>query len=278
MRNGFAGVAIHTWTLDTTPLDRALVAIKEGGADAIELRQLDFKRGYAEGKSDAEVVDLVRKSGLKVSAVGVEYGWLFASGDESKRLFAAFRHQCQNAVALGCGLLMSATGQNTGEVKDAIAHMRIAGDIAAEFGLELALEFSAQHPLVNSVEVAREIVEGAGRKNVGLLLDAYHLHRSGRVGRSFEDVPAEQIFYFQFSDVPSQPAATARPTDRLPPGRGVIPWADVFRLLAEKGYGGYLSYEAPNPAHWERPAEDVVREGVATTRRLLAQALERNVA
>ena len=272
MQSKFAGVAIHTWTLDTTPLEQALAAIKQGGADAVELRQLDFKRCYERGLSDAQVVEMVKASGNTVCTVGVEYGWMFATGDESKRLFTVFRQQCQNAVALGCDHLMSATGQNDGTIKDAIPNVRTAGDIAAEYGLKLSIEFNSQHPTVNCVEVAREICNGAGKKNVSLLLDAYHLHRSGRIGRAFEDVPPEEIMYFQFSDVPATTSVgVARPTDRLPPGKGVIPWKDVLQLLAEKGYTGYLSYEAPNPAQWERAPLDVVKEGVTATRGYIAQ-------
>ncbi|HET9903403.1 MAG TPA: sugar phosphate isomerase/epimerase family protein [Xanthobacteraceae bacterium] len=263
----FAGVALHTWTLDTTPLAQALAAAEAGGAAAVELRQLDFKRAYAAGMTDDEVVDLVRRSGNPVAAVGVEYGWMFARGEESKRLFRVFRRQCESALALGCGMMMSATGQNDGRIADAIPNVRTAGDIAAEFGLRLCLEFNSQHPTVNCVEVMREIVHGAGRANVGLLLDAYHLHRSGRVGAAFADVPGEEIFYFQYSDVPAQPSAgIARPTDRLPPGKGVIDWPAVLGQLADKNFTGYLSYEAPNPAQWERDPIDVVREAVAATR------------
>lgn len=42
--------------------------------------------------------------------------------------------------------------------------------------------------------------------------------------------------------------------------------------LIEKGYAGYLSYEAPNPALWAKPPEVVAREGAAATRALLASA------
>src|ERR1041384_7106652 len=93
----FAGVALHTWTLDTTPLKEALAAAKQGGADAVEIRQLDFKRAYEKGMSDADVVGIIRDSGMKVAAMGVEYGWMFASGEESKRLFKVFHQQCASA-------------------------------------------------------------------------------------------------------------------------------------------------------------------------------------
>ena len=48
-------------------------------------------------------------------------------------------------MALGCDMLMSAPGQNSAPIRDAIVHLRTAGDIAAEFGLRLAIEFNSQH-------------------------------------------------------------------------------------------------------------------------------------
>jgi 2-keto-myo-inositol isomerase len=111
----------------------------------------------------------------------------------------------------------------------------------------------------------------ADHPNCGLLLDAYHLERTGRGGRGFEGVPARDIFAFQYSDVPPAPRPqTRRPADRLPPGEGVVRWRDVFGLLIEKGYPGYISYEAPNPVHWSRPPEEVARQGASATRARLA--------
>ena len=45
----------------------------------------------------------------------------------------------------------------------------------------------------------------------------------------------------------------------------------MFQLLVEKGYDGYLSYEAPNPELWARPPAELARDAAAATRRLLAQ-------
>jgi sugar phosphate isomerase/epimerase len=262
------------WTIDTTPLATALDAAREAGYDAVELRRIDFKRCYEAGMTNAQVLDLVRRSGITVGVLGVEYGWLFAKGEDSKRIFGVFRESCENAVALGCDMLMSAPGPFTGTIPEAIANLRVAGDTAAEFGLRLAIEFNSQHPVLNCMAVQREIVGSAAKKNVGLLLDAYHLARSGAPGRSFTDVPSEDIFCFQYSDLSSNPVTgVARPTDRLAPGKGVVRWREVLGLLAEKGYTGYLSYEAPNPELWARSPYEVAREGVELTRALLRDAV-----
>jgi len=139
MTDRFGRLALHMWTIDTTPLATALDAARQGGFDAVELRRTDFKRCYEAGMSNDQVLDLIRKAGIPVGVLGVEYGWLFATGDESKRLFKDFRESCANAKALGCDTLMSAPGQVNGPISDAIKYLRDAGDIAAEYGLRMGI-------------------------------------------------------------------------------------------------------------------------------------------
>src|SRR6185312_5125814 len=75
MGEKFGRLALHMWTIDTTPLATALDA----------------------GMRNAQVLDLINKSGIPVGVLGVEYGWLFANGEESERLFKVFRESCENA-------------------------------------------------------------------------------------------------------------------------------------------------------------------------------------
>lgn len=264
-------LALHTWSLDTTPLADALAAARAGGFDAMELRRIDFTRCFDAGLSNNQVLDMVKASGMKIAVLGTEYGLLFADGDERRRLFDVFTRTCANAVAMGCPMIMTAPGQNAGTPARAALALREAAQIAAGHGLRLALEFNSQHDVINHLEIAREIIAQAGHPAAGLLIDAYHLQRSGSPGRAFEHVAAEEIFTFQYSDVPAgPPPGQRRPTDRLIPGTGVVQWQAVFDLLREKNYAGYLSFEAPNPALWARPPAEVAREAAQATRRLLA--------
>jgi 2-keto-myo-inositol isomerase len=274
MTEKFGRLALHMWTIDTTPLGPALEAAKLGGFDAVELRRTDFNRCFDLGMSNAQVLDLIKNSGIPVGVLGVEYGWLFETGEESKRLFKVFRESCENAVALGCDTLMSAPGQVKGPISDAIKYLKDAGDIAAEYKLKLAIEYNSQHDVLNSLPVLTELITQADKPNCGYLIDAYHFTRSGFGGASFKDIPAEKIYCFQYSDVSPNPVTgVRRPTDRLTPGKGIVKWKEMLGLLYEKGYTGYLSYEAPNPDLWERPPVEVCREGVELTRKLLRDAV-----
>src|SRR5688572_23484362 len=110
-------LALHTWSLDTTPLADALRAAREGGWNALELRRVDFTRCFERGMTNADVIELVRSSGMKVAVLGTEYGLIFAKDAESRRLFGVLEESCLNARALGCETIMIAPGQNSGTLR-----------------------------------------------------------------------------------------------------------------------------------------------------------------
>lgn len=264
-------LALHTWTLETTPFSDALRVAREAGWNAVEIRRSDILQCYQAGMQRTDVIRLIRDSGIAVAVMGTEYGLVFAGGDEYKRLLAVLDETCLIAKAVGCEMIMTATGQASGSPDTAVTNMRAAGDVVAAHGLRIAWEYSSAHQTMNRLEIACELHARVAHAAFGLLLDTYHLERSGAGGRGFADVPGENIFAVQYSDVPpTAPPGMLRPTDRLTPGKGSVRWPEVFALLAEKNYQGVLSYEAPNPALWARPAMEAAREGLMATRALLS--------
>ena len=259
-------LALHTWTLDTTPLAEALVVIKKTGWDAVELRRVDWERAAEAGQSPEQVLGLVRASGLAVACVGVELGWVWAAGEERARLLRVFSEQCARAKALGCGTVMSAVNRGRGDAGEAARSVREVGDIACEHGVRLAVEFNSQAEQLNALAPMREVVARAGHPSVGLLLDTYHLGRTNASPREIDDLRPEEIAYVQYSDVPRAGLVPGQALDRLPPGQGSVPFKEFFAAFARRGYAGYASYEAPNRAAWKRPAEDVAREALEATR------------
>jgi sugar phosphate isomerase/epimerase len=264
-------LALHTWTLDTTPLETVLRVARQTGWDAIELRRLDFAREREAGRSSEDVLASVKASGLPVACVGVQLGWLFAEGEERVRLLEAFAESCRWAVALGCVTVMSPVDPGRGSLDQAVASVREVGEIAARHDVRLALEFNSVAQQFNSLERVHELTARAAHPRCGILLDTYHLGRSGATIAAIRAVSPGEIAYVQYSDVPRaglQPGVT---TDRLPPGRGMYPFPDFFRLLEDKGYTGFLSYEAPNTASWTEDPAHVATEALQATRGLLAK-------
>jgi len=264
-------LALHAWTLDSSPLAKVLEVARATGWDAVELRRIEFDRAAEQRVSEAEVLDLVRQSGLAVAAVGVTNGWMYAEGDERAALLRTFESSCAAAAALECATVMSPVDRATGDVRVAADSVREVGDIAARYGVRLALEFGCTAPQFNTLASVREVLGLASHPACGLLLDTYHLHRSGS---DFADVGLDEIAYVQFSDVPRSGLEPDKAIPRLCPGDGAVDFRAMFALLDEKGYAGPLSYEAPNPAAWERDPVEVAREALTATKAILATSVQ----
>jgi sugar phosphate isomerase/epimerase len=262
-------LALHTWTLDTTPLGDVLRVVRETGWDGIELRRVDFLRAAETGEPAERVIERVRASGVPVACVGVELGWMWARGDELRRLLRVFDEQCARAAALGCDTVMSASDRGRGDRREAAAHVREVGDVAARHGVRVAVEFNSQAEQLNALAPMRELLALAGHPRCGLLLDAYHLVRSGGKPGDVDDLAGSEIAYVQFSDVPRTGLVAGVATDRLPPGTGAVPFPEFFAKVAAKGYTGFASYEAPNPQSWARPPAEVSREALTASRAVI---------
>ena len=120
--------------------------------------------------------------------LGCEYGWLFATGDESKRLFDELEETCDNAVALNCSQVMCAPGQNVGPMKDAIENLKRGAESVGEHGLTLAIEFNSQHDVINCIARAARNARRRGPEERRHAARRLSLERSGAGGRGFEGV------------------------------------------------------------------------------------------
>ena len=156
------------------------------------------------------------------------------------------------------------------EWKWCLEGLRDAGEYAGERGVRIALEpisrFEAY--LFNRAEQALAMIADVDLPNVGVCLDAYHMHMEERSPLDAIRSAGPKLFDFHVAD-----------SNRRPPGQGVIDWSEILRTLDEVGYAGHLSAEV-DPARDYSPlasipeqdgefADDFYDEIVAITPRYL---------
>ena len=118
---------------------------------------------------------------------------------------------------------------------------------AEEAGIRVALEFMAFRPL-QDLESALALIDRCGADNVGVLIDALHLARSGGSPETVADIPAGRIAMAQLCDAPLAPpafdelAAEAR-NGRLHPGEGELRLDELLDVLPD---GLPISVEVPH--------------------------------
>jgi hydroxypyruvate isomerase len=230
------------------PLLERFARAREAGFDAVEL-------WWPSGEDPAAVRAAIDDAGVEVVLLNFDAGDMPAgdrglAGDPSKR--DAFRANVPVALELagtvGCGKLNALLGHELPDVdrdaqlEVARENVRYAADAAADQGAEVLIE------AVNTIENgpyliwntrdASAFVKSAGRDNVRLQYDAYHMQRmEGNVTATIEE-HLDEIAHVQIADSPG----------RGQPGTGELNYEFIFRRLEELGYDGHvgLEYKAPD--------------------------------
>ena len=130
--------------------------------------------------------------------------------------------------------------------------LRAIAEAGAGTGLRWYLEPIAWTPLA-PLEDAVAAIESAGRDEVGLVIDFWHLWQAGTEPDDVARLDPRLIFGVDLGDS-LEPRGTGTPDQRsrrVWPGEGEIPlrvWADAVRST---GFDGWWDNELYSPPHWE---------------------------
>jgi sugar phosphate isomerase/epimerase len=87
--------------------------------------------------------------------------------------------------------------------------------------------------------------------NACILPDVYHLYKGGSDFAGLKLINGGAVHVFHMNDYPaSPPRAAIKDGDRVYPGDGVAPFAEIVGTLREIRFDGYLSVELFNQAYW----------------------------
>lgn len=114
----------------------------------------------------------------------------------------------------------------------------------------------------------------SGHPKACLLTDVYHLYKGGSDFASFGLVAGAAMHAIHMNDYPADPPREKiSDADRIYPGDGVAPIADIIRALRAGGFRGILSLELFNRTYWMRDALEVARTGLEKMKQSVRSAL-----
>ena len=180
------------------------------------------------------------------------------------------------APMVGChgevGRIRPVTTYEQEYVNYVVGVQRIA-ERAQELGLKLAIEVLNRYEshLLNTSEEAVRFVEEVGARNVGLLLDAYHMNLEEADLHTAILAAGEHLFLFHAAD-----------SNRQAVGRGHTDFLGVMLALKNIGYNGSIIIECtasgPDPftpvkgSGWRDKVAGYVAESISLLRELEAAA------
>ena len=156
----------------------------------------------------------------------------------------------------------------------AVDNLATVAEAAAAFKIKLALEFIPVSSVKTVADAAR-VMTATGQRNVGINVDALHLHRSGGSPEDLHKIDPALIHSVHLCDVP-----LAAPADlfaemrsgRLYPGEGELP---LYELLDAVPRDIELEVEVPHVRVAHLPPDERARRAFDATQAFLARYARR---
>lgn len=227
-------------------LEENIAKIKKLGYNGAELavcRPDELNLTWLRGILEKNRIDIIA---LQTGLVFVEDGLSFTNTDPAIRRKAIDR--IKTHVRLGKELnalviIGLVRGRGSREVsKDQIdkwlteALLECAGeDTSVKLAIEPINRYETE--IINTVDSCLEILAKVNMKNVGILLDSFHMNiEEPSITRSIVK-SKDHLFHFHIAD-----------SNRWYPGAGHIDFKEIFNVLKQIDYQGYVSAEIiPNP-------------------------------
>ena len=222
------------------PLLERFAAAAAAGFEAVEL-QAPYDQPAAEVRREIERHGLTILGINTPAASGGEPGVAGVPGREQE--FAAlFRRALDYAVAIGARTVHCLSGKVPPDQRSAaervfVANLTRAADLAAEKEIGLLIEplNHRDRPdyLLHLPEQAAAIIELAGRANLRMQFDFYHVQIEGGdlITRFTRHIAA--IGHVQVAAVPT----------RAEPDEGEVNYPALFQVIDRTGYGGWIGCE-----------------------------------
>jgi sugar phosphate isomerase/epimerase len=157
---------------------------------------------------------------------------------------------------------------------NAAKYYREALEMGEKAGVQPLLELWGTHPLLGPLSHGIYVTVAAGRPDASLLLDVFHLYKSGTPFTALKQINGAALHVMHLNDYPqAADSSTLNDGNRIYPGDGVAPFRQILRDLRDNGFRGYLSLELFNKEYWGRSADENLKTAMEKIRATVRSAL-----
>jgi sugar phosphate isomerase/epimerase len=266
-------LGLHAGTILYTNLMTDIRVANETGYDAIEFTVPKLMRYLDAGYQAEELLPALGT--LRLAMINSFLHIERQEPDFRRDLAAQCGRLCRVARILDCPALQVVAlnglqGESWPEIRSKVgASLAELADIAASSGVRLALEPVSFTPL-RTLSQGLEVLDVAGRDNVGLCLDTFHLWTGGTPWDEVAALDPALIVIAHISDVTPRKGSGWHDADRdVLPGDGILPLKEGIEAIRATGYDDLWCVEMLGAYHWEWDPFVLARELKRRADRLL---------
>lgn len=260
-------------TLLATPLPEQIAAVADAGGAALDVWLTQLEE-HVEKDGGERLKELLADRGVRFVSASYQGGLLLSQGVERREQFGHFQKRLSLCQEFGIDILALvpdfAEKPTSADLQRAQLSLKQAGQLAAAFGVRLALEFRGGSKWCACLPTAALLVAAAEEPNVGLCFDVLHYYTGPSKAEDLGWLTKESLFLVQLCDLAGSLRELAGDADRILPGEGDFELAPLLARLREIGYAGPVSVELLNPGLWRVNPQQVAASVLAGLRRALS--------
>jgi len=273
------GYCLNTSTVRGNQLDivQVVAAASKAGFHAVEpwITELDaYTKG---GGSLKDLGKRIADAGLTVeNAIAFNS---FLTDEETQRATGMERMKVDmdKVAQIGGARIAAVPGNSRGPavtLDNAAKYYREALEMGEKMGVVPLLELWGTHPVLGPLRNGIYVAVAAGRPDASMLLDVFHLYKSGTAFTSLKQINGGALHVMHINDYPqAADPSTLNDGNRIYPGDGVAPFPQILRDLRDNGFRGYFSLELFNKEYWTKSADENLKTGLEKIRGVVRQAL-----
>ncbi len=238
------GMNMLLWTTHVTPEDYPnLEKIKAAGFDGVEIPLFEGDDAHFTAlRKELDTLGLgcttVAVMPPGVSAISADPAQRAAATDFMSRVI---RHSAILGAETLCGPYYHPLGEfsGNGPTEDELSRgaeiHRQAAEEAEKVNLKLAIEFLNRFEsyVLNTAADAAAYVQRVGHPAFGTMFDTFHANIEEKDPVAAYTQNAASFYHFHVSE-----------NDRGTPGKGHVPWPEIFRAVRASGYDRWMTIEA----------------------------------
>lgn len=267
------GYCLNTSTIQGQKLglSQEITLAGKAGFHALEpwIREMD--EHVKGGGSLRDLGKQIHDEGMTVeSAIGF-FEWVVDDDARRAKALEEARRNMEMVRELGGTRLaappVGATDRSDLDPRHVAERYRALLELGDRMGVVPQVEIWGFSKTLGNLADAVQAAIGADHPSACVLADVYHLYKGGSGLHGLKLLSKDAIHVIHMNDYPGDiPRARITDADRVYPGDGVAPLAQIFRDLKAIGFHGVLSIELFNRGYWKQDAETVLRTALGKLR------------
>jgi sugar phosphate isomerase/epimerase len=275
------GYCLNTSTIRGNQLDivKVVDAAAKAGFDAIEPWITELDAYTKAGGSLKDLGTRIAGAGLTVENAIAFNSFLTEDAAARATGMESLKRDMDKVAQIG-GLRIAtvpgraAAGAVPVTLDNAARYYREALELGATMGVQPLFELWGTHPQFGPLRNGIYVTVAAGRADASLLLDVFHLYKSGTPFTALKQINGGALHVVHINDYPqAADPATLNDGNRLYPGDGVAPFPQILRDMRDNGFRGCFSLELFNRDYWAKTADENLKTGLEKIRAVVREAL-----